>query len=108
MQLLLSEDYAMYWLDIAAIGVLFVFGIMGFSGLLNRLRGLVFGIFLGAVIIGMTPYAITKFDTNAQIDLERSFIMRYFDKFVPISIRSKYQGKIVNSDRSLLTKRNND
>ena len=98
----------MYWLDIAAIGIIFVFGIMGFSGLLNRLRGLMFGIFLGAVIIGMTPYALTKFDTNAQIDLEKSIIMRYFDKFVPISIRSKYQEKLASSDGSLLSKRNNN
>lgn len=88
----------MYWLDIAAIGVLFVFGIMGFSGLLNRLRGLIFGIFLGAIIIGMTPYALTKFDTNAQVDLEKSIIMKYFDKFVPISFRSKYHGRVVSSD----------
>ncbi len=88
----------MYWLDIAAIGILFVFGIMGFSGLLNRLRGLIFGILLGAVIIGMTPYALTKFDTKAQIDLEKSIIMKYFDKVVPISIRSKYHEKVVSSD----------
>ncbi len=88
----------MYWLDIAAIGILFVFGIMGFSGLLNRLRGLIFGILLGAVIIGITPYALAKFDTNAQIDLEKSIIMRYFDEFVPFSIRSKYHGKVVSSD----------
>ena len=89
----------MYWLDIAAIGVLFVFGILGFSGLLNRLRGLIFGIFLGAVIVGMTPYALTRFDTNTQIDLEKSTIMRYFNKFVPFSIRSKYQEKVVSSDK---------
>ena len=88
----------MYWLDIAAIGIIIVFGIMGFSGLLNRLRGLIFGIFLGAIIIGMTPYALTKFDTNAQVDLEKSIIMKYFDKYVPIPIRSKFQEKVVSSD----------
>ncbi len=98
----------MYWLDIAALGVLFIFGIMGFSGLLNRLRGLIFGIFLGVIIIGMTPYALTKFDTNAQIDLEKSIILKYFDKFVPISIRSKYQENVVSSDGVLLTKHNNN
>jgi len=88
----------MYWLDIAAIGVLFIFGIMGFSGLLNRLRGLIFGILLGAVLIGMTPYALTKLNTNAQIDSEKSIIMRYLNKFVPVSIKNKYQGRIVSSD----------
>ncbi len=94
----------MYWLDIAAIGVLFVFGIMGFSGLLNRLRGLIFGIFLGVIIVGMIPLALTKFDTNTHIDLEKSVIISYLDKYVPDSIRSKYQGKVVSSDGSLLTK----
>ncbi len=97
----------MYWLDIAAIGIIFVFGIMGFSGLLNRLRGLIFGIFLGAVVIGMTPYALTKINTNAQIDLEKSIIMKYFEKFVPISIRNKYQDKHASSDGLSLTRRNN-
>lgn len=88
----------MYWLDIVAVSTIIVFGILGFSGWLNRLRGLVFGIFLGAVIIGMTPYSLTKFDTNAQIDLEKSIIMKYFDKYAPGPIRSKFQEKVVSSD----------
>lgn len=77
----------MYWLDIAAIGVLFVFGILGFSGWLNKLRGLVFGILLGGIIIGMTPFLLSKYDTGFRINPEKSSIMRYIDKFVPDSIK---------------------
>lgn len=89
----------MYWLDIAAIGVLFVFGVMGFSGWLNRLRGFVFGILLGVVVIGMTPFLLSKYNIDSRIDPEKSSIMRYLDKFVPVSIKSKYQEKVVSSAR---------
>ncbi|ODS34104.1 MAG: hypothetical protein SCARUB_00777 [Candidatus Scalindua rubra] len=77
----------MYWLDIVAIGIVLVFGIMGFSGLLNRFRGLVFGILLGIFIIGVTPFVLSKFDTGFHINPEKSIIMRYLDKYIPDSIK---------------------
>ncbi len=95
----ISENNAMYWLDIVSISILFVFGIMGFSGWFNRLRGFIFGILLGVFIIGLSPLILTKFDTDTRIDLKKSVIIRYFDQFVPVSIKSKYQGKVVNTDR---------
>ena len=88
----------MYWLDIAAIGVIFVFAIMGFSGWLNRLRGLIFGILLGAIIIAATPFVLTKYDTGTHIDLKKSVVISYLNKYVPVSIKSKYEGKVVRSD----------
>ncbi len=87
----------MYWLDIAAVSIVLVFGLLGFSGWLNRLRGLVFGILLGVVIIVMTPFVLSKYDTGHRINPEKSSIMRYLDKFVPDSIKEKYKKQIVSS-----------
>lgn len=81
----------MYWLDIAAISVILVFGIMGLSGWLNRLRGLVFGVLLGTIVIGLTPIVLSKYDMGSRINPEQSVIMKYLDKFVPDSIREKQQ-----------------
>jgi hypothetical protein len=89
----------MYWLDIAAVGIVFVFGILGFSGWLNRLRGLVFGILLGVIIIGMTPLILSKYDIGFRINPEQSIIMKYLDKFVPDSIKGKDKKQIVSSAR---------
>ncbi len=88
----------MYWLDIAALGIIFIFGIMGFSGWLNRLRGLIFGILLGAFIIATTPFILTKYDTGTHIDFKKSVVISFLNKYVPVSIKSKYQGKVVSSD----------
>ncbi len=84
----------MYWLDIAAVGIVFVFGILGFSGWLNRLRGLVFGILLGVIIIGMTPFMLSKYDIGSSINPDQSIIMKYLDKLVPDSIRVKTKNKL--------------
>jgi len=81
----------MYWLDIAAISVILVFGIMRLSGWLNRLRGLVFGVLLGTIVIGLTPIVLSKYDMGSRINPEQSVIMKYLDKFVPDSIREKQQ-----------------
>lgn len=81
----------MYWLDIAAISVILVFGIMRLSGWLNRLRGLVFGVLLGTIVIGLTPIVLSKYDMGSRINSEQSVIMKYLDKFVPDSIREKQQ-----------------
>jgi len=81
----------MYWLDIAAISVILVFGIMGLSGWLNRLRGLVFGVLLGTIVIGLAPIVLSKYDMGSRINPEQSVIMKYLDKFVPDSIREKQQ-----------------
>jgi len=81
----------MYWLDIAAISVILVFGIMGLSGWLNRLRGLVFGVLLGTIVIGLAPIVLSKYDMGSRINSEQSVIMKYLDKFVPDSIREKQQ-----------------
>jgi len=89
----------MYWLDIAAVGIVFVFGILGFSGWLNRLRGLVFGILLGVIIIGMTPFMLSKYDIGSSINPDQSIIMKYLDKFVPDSIKDKDKKQIVSSAR---------
>jgi len=89
----------MYWLDIAAVSIVLVFGILGFSGWLNRLRGLVFGILLGVIIIGVTPFVLSKYDTGLRISPEKSNIMRYLDKFVPDSIKGKGKKQIVSSVR---------
>ncbi|MFQ5685233.1 MAG: hypothetical protein ACE5GV_01100 [Candidatus Scalindua sp.] len=89
----------MYWLDIVAIGVILVFGIMGLSGWLNMLRGLVFGVLLGVIVIGMTPSVLSKYGIDSRINPEKSIIMQYLDKFVPVSIKSKCQGKVVSSAR---------
>lgn len=89
----------MYWLDIVAVGIVFVLGILGFSGWLNRLRGLVFGILLGVIIIGMTPFVLSKYDIGSRINPEQSIIMKYLDKFVPDSIKSKGQKKLASSVR---------
>ncbi len=88
----------MYWLDVAAIGVILVFGIMGFSGWLNKLRGLIFGIILGIVIIGMIPFVLAKFDAGSNIQPEKSVIMKYLDRFVPVSIKIKYREGIAGVD----------
>jgi hypothetical protein len=89
----------MYWLDIAAVGIVFVFGILGFSGWLNRLRGLVFGILLGVIIIGMTPLILSKYDIGSRINPEQSIIMKYLDKFVPDTIKGKDKKQVVSSVR---------
>lgn len=81
----------MYWLDIAAISVILVFGIMRLSGWLNRLRGLVFGVLLGTIVIGLAPIVLSKYDMGSRINPEQSVIMKYLDKFVPDSIREKQQ-----------------
>jgi uncharacterized membrane protein required for colicin V production len=81
----------MYWLDIAAISVILVFGIMRLSGWLNRLRGLVFGVLLGTIVIGLAPIVLSKYDMGSRINSEQSVIMKYLDKFVPDSIREKQQ-----------------
>ncbi|MBT6230532.1 MAG: hypothetical protein HOI47_28160 [Candidatus Scalindua sp.] len=81
----------MYWLDIAAISVILVFGIMRLSGWLNRLRGLVFGVLLGTIVIGLTPIVLSKYYMGSRINPEQSVIMKYLDKFVPDSIREKQQ-----------------
>ncbi len=77
----------MYWLDIVAVGIIFFFGILGFSGLLNRFRGLVFGILLGLFIIGIAPFALSKYDTGFQVNTEKSIVMRYLGKLMPDSIK---------------------
>jgi hypothetical protein len=87
----------MHWLDIVAVSTVFVFGILGFSGWLNRLRGLVFGVLLGAIVIGITPFVLSKYDTDLRINPEKSSILRYIDKFVPDSIKGKYKKQIVSS-----------
>lgn len=87
----------MYWLDIAAVSIVLVFGILGFSGWLNRLRGLLFGIILGVIIIGMTPFVLSRYDTGLRINPEESSIMRYLDRFVPDSLKEKYKKQIVSS-----------
>ena len=89
----------MYWIDIAAVGIVFVFGILGFSGWLNRLRGLVFGILLGVIIIGMTPLILSKYDIGSRINPEQSIIMKYLDKFVPDTIKGKDKKQVVSSVR---------
>ena len=89
----------MYWLDIAAVGIVFVFGILGFSGWLNRLRGLVFGILLGVIIIGMTPFMLSKYDIGSSINPDQSIIMKYLDKLVPDSIKGKDKKQVVSSVR---------
>ncbi|MFQ5964342.1 MAG: hypothetical protein ACE5KZ_08670 [Candidatus Scalinduaceae bacterium] len=76
----------MYWLDIAAIGVILLFGIMGFSGLLNKLRGLVFGILLGIFIVGITPFVLKKFNTDFHLNPEKSIVMQYLDNFISDTI----------------------
>ena len=81
----------MYWLDIAAISVILVFGIMRLSGWLNRLRGLVFGVLLGTIVIGLAPIVLSKYDMGSRINSEQSVIMKYLDKFVPDSISEKQQ-----------------
>lgn len=77
------------WLDIVSIGVVLAFGIMGLSGWLNRLRGLVFGVLLGVVIIGMTPFALAKYGLDSRINPEKSVIMQYLDRYVPDSFKGK-------------------
>ena len=89
----------MYWIDIAAVGIVFVFAILGFSGWLNRLSGLVFGILIGVIIIGMTPFMLSKYDLSSSINPEQSIIMKYLDKLVPDSIKGKNKKQIVSSAR---------
>jgi|TARA_B100000315_G_C14197574_1_gene416120 hypothetical protein len=79
----------MYWLDIAAIVVIIMFGLLGFSGLLNRLRGLAFGLILAIVVIAITPFVLAKYNKDYYINTEKSIIMRYINHFIPNNIMGK-------------------
>jgi hypothetical protein len=81
----------MYWVDIAAIAVITIFGLLGFSGWLNRLRGLAFGITLAIAIIAITPFILAKYNKDYYINIDKSIIMRYIDHFVPDNIARKGQ-----------------
>jgi hypothetical protein len=82
----------MYWIDITAIAVIAIFGLLGLSGWLNRLRGLAFGIILAVALIAMTPFMLTRYNKDYYINLDKSIIMRYINHLVPDSITGEEQG----------------
>ena len=84
----------MYWLDITAIVVIAIFGLSGFSGWLSRLGGLIFGIILAIVIIAITPFMLAKYKKEYYIDIDKSVIMRYIDRFVSDNIVEKIRGRV--------------
>jgi len=88
----------MYWIDITAIAVIAIFGLLGLSGWLNKLRGLAFGIILAIVVIAMTPFMLAKYNKDYYINLDKSIIMRYINHFVPDSIAGKSQGNSMSTE----------
>lgn len=72
--------------DIAAAGVIILFGLLGLSGWLNRIRGLVFGIIIGIAVVGVTPYMLEKFNIDLHFTRENSVLLQYIE-----SIFSKSQ-----------------
>ncbi|MCF6147729.1 MAG: hypothetical protein E3K37_03625 [Candidatus Kuenenia sp.] len=72
--------------DIAAAGVIILFGLLGLSGWLNRIRGLVFGIIIGIAVVGVTPYMLERFNIDLHFTRENSVLLQYIE-----SIFSKSQ-----------------
>ena len=81
--------------DIAAAGVIILFGLLGLSGWLNRIKGLAFGIIFGIVVVGFTPYMLEKFDINFHFTRENSLVLQYIE-----SIFSSTQIHLGTSDIS--------
>ncbi len=80
----------MYCLDFALMGVIMFFGVLGFSGLLNKLSGLMFGILLGIFIVGITPTILTKYDLGIHMNPENSLILTYMKYFISYVMNSGY------------------
>jgi hypothetical protein len=81
----------MYWLDIVAIVVIAVFGLLGLTGSLKMLSGLVFGIILAILILAITPSVLEKYNKYFNINIEKSIIIRNIDHFVTDSIMGTNQ-----------------
>jgi hypothetical protein len=81
----------MYWLDIVAIVVIAVFGLLGLTGSLKMLSGLVFGIILAILILAITPSVLGKYNKYFNINIEKSIIIRNIDHFVTDSIMGTNQ-----------------
>ncbi len=76
----------MYWLDIVAIAVIAIFGLLGLTGSLKKLSGFVFGIILAILILAITPSMLEKFNKYFYINTEKSIIIRNIDRFVSDNI----------------------
>ncbi len=76
----------MYWLDIVAIAVIVIFGLLGLTGSLKILSGFVFGIILAILILAITPPMLEKFNKYFYVNTEKSIIIRNIDRFVSDNI----------------------
>ena len=74
----------MYWFDIGAFSVIFIFIILGFSGWLDSLRGLVFGMFFGIFVVAVIAVTLTSQNnvTKVSIVKERSVVLRFIDDYI--------------------------
>ena len=81
----------MYWLDIVAIVVIAVFGLLGLTGSLKMLSGFAFGIILAILILAITPSVLEKYNKYFNINTEKSIIIRNIDHFVTDSIMGTNQ-----------------
>ena len=85
------EGISMYWLDIVAIVVIAIFALLGLTGWLKMLSGLVFGIVLAILILAITPSILEKYNKYFYIDTEKSIIIRHIDRFVTDNITGTNQ-----------------
>ena len=73
------------WLfDFAAICTISLFGVAGATGIFSRhsgLIGLAIGLFVGAILISITPLATTNLHTKLHINPEKSVVMQPLNNF---------------------------
>ncbi len=81
----------MYWLDIVAIVVIAIFGLLGLTGSLKMLSGFVFGIILAIVILAITPSVLEKYNKYFYINTEKSIIIQHIDRLVTDNIMGTNQ-----------------
>ncbi len=85
------EGASMYWLDIVAIVVIAIFGLLGLTGSLKMLSGFVFGIILAIVILAITPSVLEKYNKYFYINTEKSIIIQHIDRLVTDNIMGTNQ-----------------